>query len=575
MKKRHRTPKQTTLPAMIAKALGMTALLTVVFAFGFQTFLTQYLHSQANMQLETQAADTQQRIQKLNAKYEGDILMQEIRCNMTMHQIYTLMIEDPFGREEKSVYLAPVYSPKCHAGAALIDQNNEIVASNELKFMGHIAFSPEKENDPANGWYVCDRNVLDLPEVHQLFDDYLALSQHMSSSRYVQTEIESAYVDKENHIFIPHKGSMTVIAEPDHYEPLIVIDTSEKCETKEINITLDDARYELVTLHGINGEYPRSALMDPCGETPKDLAQFQSEFIFRDESSYYSDYYQQHADGTETYYRALPIYLGKEPYWLTLGCTINRKDPTLTAFYWRWTISFALLVLALSLLLSWRDYIIRKNRCAMEEFQCTLTDRLAHDIKTPLMAISGYAENLLQSDLSAEEQQEYLQSILKNVSFTDTLVSQTLYLNHMQNQTQKPEQFRMEMLLEEAVQKYDMLLQEKQISYQISGSTTIRADKNAMEVIIENLISNAVKYTPEHGAITVTLDKKHLIITNTIEKKLDTAQLKQPFFRGDAARSNITGNGLGLSIADRTAMQNGCKLTLSSTDTLFKADLRL
>ena len=97
---------------------------------------------------------------------------------------------------------------------------------------------------------------------------------------------------------------------------------------------------------------------------------------------------------------------------------------------------------------------------------------------------------------------------------------------------------------------------------------------SSLGTIVENLVSNAVKYTTENGTINAELDKKRLVITNTVAAKVDVKKLKQPFVRGDASRSNTQGSGLGLSLADRAAVMNGMVLKLACTDTEFRAELK-
>ena len=65
-----------------------------------------------------------------------------------------------------------------------------------------------------------------------------------------------------------------------------------------------------------------------------------------------------------------------------------------------------------------------------------------------------------------------------------------------------------------------------------------------------------------------------IMVTNTVEKKINTAKLTRPFVRGDASRSNIEGNGLWLAIAERAALANRFRLLLSCTDTEFRTELR-
>ena len=95
-----------------------------------------------------------------------------------------------------------------------------------------------------------------------------------------------------------------------------------------------------------------------------------------------------------------------------------------------------------------------------------------------------------------------------------------------------------------------------------------------METLLENLITNAVKYTPNEGTLRVAIDKKHMTVTNSVSEKIDTSDLMRPFIRGDQARSNADGNVLGLAIAERSANANGFYLVISCTDSEFCAELR-
>ncbi len=512
MKKRFKTKKRKTLPQLLLKALLCTAFLTVIFAFCFQEFLLQFIRYQAEQQNDYMAADMQQRIGQAAAKYDGDILMQEIRCQLSIYQYYGIRIDDPLGREGKAAIISAGFSPKCSKGAALIGKDGSIAASNEVAFMTILRFSAA-EDDPANGWYVCDRKALNLLEVDSFFEDYLALASQETLYNMLDIEMETAYVNKKTHSYIPQKGIMYLKEYPEKTDPLIEDSQIKTLATKEINITVDLPGYELMALHNYekDAEYPRAILNFPQGETPEALEQYQSEFVYQDENNYFSDGCYGNPDDTETYYQRIPLWIDGNPYQLVLCIPLNLRDSTLVAFYWRWTITFALVVLIAALLLCWRDLVVSRAKYAMEDYQRDLTNHLAHDIKTPLTAIGGYAENLMEGKLTAEEQQRYLQSILDNVSFTDSLVRQTLSLNSMDG-TQKPqrEQINVRTVIEEAFAKYALMLEEKQIAYGVGGDAEISADRAMFTTVIENLISNAVKYTPEGGTVKAALSKKRM-----------------------------------------------------------------
>ena len=577
MKPLFRQKKRNTLPALLAKYICSALLLTAAFAVGFQQWIGMYVHSQSNKQIEFMTADTLQNISRLAAQYNGEALMREIDCRLTAYQYFDIMFEDPLERNDKGVHLVPRYSPKCHSGSALIDEASNIVASNKRKFMVILKFSDD-DTDPAKGWYLCDRDALNLPEIDQLYADYRTLAAQEDYEHFADISIETAYVNKETHSFIPQKGTMTLTYEPFSGETLIDTNNQKKVlETKEFNISLDLADYELITLHqGAKAEYPRAILAYPAGEEPEALKAFEKELIFRNLHSYSSGSYQDNGDGTETYVRNTPVWIEKQLYWLTICFTVNLKDPALTAFYRRWTIAFAVLVFAAALAFCWRRHTINKTKYAFEDYQRDLTNHLAHDIKTPLTAIGGYTENLMEGQLTEEEQHRYLQGILDNISFTDSLISHTLFLNSMDG-SKKPEREKLSAgsLAEEAFSKYAPMLAEKNIRYSVQGSTEVRAERASFVSILENLIGNAVKYTPQEGEIRVTITKKHITVTNTVTEKISTKELKRPFVRGDKARSNTEGAGLGLSIADRAALANGFRLKLSCNDSAFKADLKL
>ena len=279
------------------------------------------------------------------------------------------------------------------------------------------------------------------------------------------------------------------------------------------------------------------------------------------------------SDGYAVYEGIAQLQIFGAPYWVNLRYKINYNAATIWRYIAIKTGMFALICGVLAVLIcKWKS---RREKAARESFRISLTDSLAHDIKTPLMAISGYAENIRDGNLPAEKQKKYVSGILDNVAYTDTLISRTLYLNHMeQGKKAKAETVQLAPLAEKLLDKYKLMLQEKRIQHSLSGSGEVQADPSAMETILENLISNAVKYTPEGGKLQVTMDQKALTVTNSVAQKLSVKKLKEPFYRGDAARSNVKGNGLGLAIADRAANANGFKLKLSCTEHEFKAELK-
>ena len=154
------------------------------------------------------------------------------------------------------------------------------------------------------------------------------------------------------------------------------------------------------------------------------------------------------------------------------------------------------------------------------------------------------------------------------------MISKTLELNS--GNVKKPEKtkFNMRQLAESALEKYRVQLDERGIETSVDGDMDVDTDKDLMTSAVENLVSNAVKYTRNDGEIKIKMNKGEFKITNDVSEKIATHDLTKPFVRGDTNRSGRSGSGLGLSIADRSLTACGYILELDCTDTVFTAIIR-
>jgi hypothetical protein len=469
--------------------------------------------------------------------------------------------------------IVPRYCEGNHALAAVVDKDNNIVASNLLTLQVFISFG---KDDPDNGTYICSEKN-NIPEVQQLYNDHRELVKEETLHSYVEMKLESAYVNKKDYTFIPHKGRMRLIKRgydnvPANSEPEYII-----LRTKDIDINIDDDNYELLQLDSLlSKNYPVCALFNFWGEEQKVLDKYKDKFVFQDKTSYTSGGFEG-LDGDADYAveRCFPIYINKEEHFVYLRYIVKYTTPEFMKFYWKYVILFSLAVLTITALYCWRRNVVNKAKYAMDDYQRDLTNHLAHDIKTPLMAIGGYTENIMEVELTEDEKKQYLSAILDNIKFTDSIINKTLFLNSLEGGSEiKSEKINVETVIKDAIRKYEPILEEKGIKFTVEGNTEINADKTSFENIIENLISNAVKYTAKNGIIKAVCERKKLIITNTVKEKINVKDLKKPFVRGEKSRSNLGGSGLGLSIAERTAALNGFKLNLSCTNTEFSAEIK-
>lgn len=226
-------------------------------------------------------------------------------------------------------------------------------------------------------------------------------------------------------------------------------------------------------------------------------------------------------------------------------------------------IFIGLVILGLMVLLTYiiakSNYKIYIERLEMENYYKFMANALAHDLKTPLMIVSGYAENLLEN-VHNEKKEHYANAIVKTVSDVNQMVEEMLQFtgNEQNRQQLEKEDYNIRKATEEVLEKYQNRIQEKDIIVSIQGHACVPASKQQMNRVLDNLVGNAVKYTPWHGAINIVIDEKEYRITNTAAAipKRKIKELWKPFVKGDKVRNDIGGNGLGLAIVKQILEQH-------------------
>lgn len=187
----------------------------------------------------------------------------------------------------------------------------------------------------------------------------------------------------------------------------------------------------------------------------------------------------------------------------------------------------------------------------MEDYRKTLMNTMAHDLKSPLMSISGYAENLKES-VHSEKREHYAAAIMNNVDHMNRIISDILSLSKTENGNVvlNKTELNVEEVIRDCLKKYELQLGERKLQTEIVGALNLRADQTLFTEAMDNLIGNAVKYADSDSVITFTLNKKSIGITNQCSAEIsDANELLKPFVTGNENRSNKGGSGLGLAIA--------------------------
>lgn len=202
---------------------------------------------------------------------------------------------------------------------------------------------------------------------------------------------------------------------------------------------------------------------------------------------------------------------------------------------------------------------------------------VAHDLRTPLFALRGYLDGLEQGIARSPAKIEKYVAVCKEKSaHLDRLVedlftfSRTEYLEHELNQ----HPVDLAQVIKQSVQSIRLQALQKNISIVervFENHATIRGDAHLLEHVVNNLLENALRHTPDGGEIVVECDRQEDQITFIIQdtgkgfSEEELYRVFEPLYRGEVSRSRSTGGaGLGLTISRRIMRQHGGDLTAAN-----------
>lgn len=212
----------------------------------------------------------------------------------------------------------------------------------------------------------------------------------------------------------------------------------------------------------------------------------------------------------------------------------------------------------------------------LENVRRDFVANVSHEIKTPLTSIKGYIETLLSgADEDKETRHRFLLKIDRNASRLAALVQDILSLAKIEAAESAFKLNRVDLLpiITSVLARYDDVAAAKQIRMSFKSHShhlTALGDHEAMTQVIDNLLTNAIKYTPEGGRISITVRQTDENLTVEVadtgigipEEHLE--RIFERFYRVDKARSReMGGTGLGLSIVKHlvSAMQGDIKVS--------------
>jgi signal transduction histidine kinase len=208
----------------------------------------------------------------------------------------------------------------------------------------------------------------------------------------------------------------------------------------------------------------------------------------------------------------------------------------------------------------------------------------AHELRTPLAAIRSSVEVALSADRSPDEYQELLVEIIDQGVALETLVNQLLLIAESEAERLKVKlrPIRFDEVVRRSTEMFAGLAESRDLTVRVhlAESVWISGNLNLLRQLVNNLLDNAIKYTPAGGRVSVQLEVSRQRGTTTLTvadngigiSSADLPHVFERFFRADKSRTRVShtaGTGLGLSICQAAAAAHGGHIHCASIPDQF------
>ncbi|MBY0572840.1 MAG: HAMP domain-containing histidine kinase [Undibacterium sp.] len=224
-----------------------------------------------------------------------------------------------------------------------------------------------------------------------------------------------------------------------------------------------------------------------------------------------------------------------------------------------------------------------------DQMRRELVSNISHDLRTPLASIQGYVETVLIKGeaLLPEQRADYLHVALRHIKLLEKRVLELFELSKLDSGRMLPKQepFCMAELLHDVVQGYQLQAERAKIRLSLDANSHVHvlADIALIERVLQNLIENALRYTPENGSISLSLNaSEQQVFVSVSDTGVGIAHEHLPFIferywrASPTDTQNATGSGLGLAIVKRILELHGAAIRVHSErhlGTQFSFDL--
>ena len=212
-----------------------------------------------------------------------------------------------------------------------------------------------------------------------------------------------------------------------------------------------------------------------------------------------------------------------------------------------------------------------------ESFQRLLdfSSDLAHELRTPISNLLTQTQVTLSKARTEEEYRDILASNIEEFEHLSRMISDMLFLAKADNKQLVPnrEPVRLADEVVSLFEFYEVLAEEKAVHLVCTGTAVVCGDRLMLRRAVSNLLSNALRYTPSGGKVTVSIGENDLETQLTVENTGENIpaehlpRLFDRFYRTDSARQRTTdGSGLGLAITRSILLAHGGHISVDSAD---------
>lgn len=214
---------------------------------------------------------------------------------------------------------------------------------------------------------------------------------------------------------------------------------------------------------------------------------------------------------------------------------------------------------------------------SIEKLRKELVANVSHDLRTPIAITHGYIETLLMKNntMNAEDRERFLKIVLNSTENLEKLVADLFELSKLESEKVelKLEEISLCEFAHDISNRYKILAEKKGVDFEVNASEmgTVKVDVALMERVIQNLVDNAIKFTPQGGTVAVDIVKnKGAFQVSISDTGIGIGEQSLPFVfdrykKLDSDSKNDTGAGLGLAIVKRILELHGIEISVSSS----------